>query len=499
MKKYPQIFLFFFIILLAGYQNLVSQELSAVIKDNLTQEPIPFVSVYSSKGTGVMANEEGFFRLHLEARTKTIDTIYFSCIGYETLAREAPQFRDSVVLLKPKSIALNSVILTNKDLTVKEIIKAIKKDIPNKYELGLTNKKLFFRSSGSQKFKTLKVKVKKSSIKEFNQIFWDSTLQKMPRKYDWYVEVLGNLYGDHTEKSQKLELQKALELKDKETSALFENIGSAFDAILKQNIKPDSYFKLRTGIISTDIDSGNLDFSEKDMLTAEEKKVKEKKTFLKWRKETLTDLSVSIFEKESLNLSVIKKSAKYDFKRIKFTYIGNTPVYILSFTPNGNGDYSGKIYVDANEMALIRIEYKNIQDIRDINLLGMSFKHFTKEVVLQFKKMNSGKYTLQFFELSDGYESGVDRTFTIVEKNKVVKGRNKQNELKMDLNVRTVQTQKHHGVIFETETISQDEFDGFKENPSILPVNLKQYDPTFWEGYAIIEPNQAIKDFKVDK
>ena len=81
----------------------------------------------------------------------------------------------------------------------------------------------------------------------------------------------------------------------------------------------------------------------------------------------------------------------------------------------------------------------------------------------------------------------------------MVKGRNKQNELKMDLNVRTVQTQKHHGVIFETETISQDEFDGFKENPSILPVNLKQYDPTFWEGYAIIEPNKAIKDFKVDK
>jgi len=113
--------------------------------------------------------------------------------------------------------------------------------------------------------------------------------------------------------------------------------------------------------------------------------------------------------------------------------------------------------------------------------------------------MNSGKYTLQFFELSDGYESGVDRAFTIVEKNKVVKGRNKQNELKMDLNVQTIQTQKYQGVIFETETISQEEFDGFKENPSILPVNLTQYDPTFWQGHTIIEPNQAIKNFKVDK
>jgi hypothetical protein len=150
-------------------------------------------------------------------------------------------------------------------------------------------------------------------------------------------------------------------------------------------------------------------------------------------------------------------------------------------------------------MALIRIEYKNIQDIRDISLLGMSFKHYLKEVVLQFKKMNSGKYTLQFFELSDGYETGVDRAFTIVEKNKVVKGRNKQNELKMDLNIQTIHTQKYQGVIFETKIISQEEFDGFKENPSILPVNLTQYDPTFWQGHTIIEPNQAIKNFKVDK
>jgi hypothetical protein len=93
----------------------------------------------------------------------------------------------------------------------------------------------------------------------------------------------------------------------------------------------------------------------------------------------------------------------------------------------------------------------------------------------------------------------VDRAFTIVEKNKIVKGRNKQNELKMDLNLQTIQTQKYQGIIFETESISQEVFDTFKENPSVLPDNLIQYDPNFWEGYTIIEPNQTIKDFKVEK
>ena len=65
MRKNFQVFTFFIIIFLAGNQNLASQEISAVIKDSLTQEPIPFASIYSSKGTGIIANEEGLFRLHL--------------------------------------------------------------------------------------------------------------------------------------------------------------------------------------------------------------------------------------------------------------------------------------------------------------------------------------------------------------------------------------------------------------------------------------------------
>jgi hypothetical protein len=113
--------------------------------------------------------------------------------------------------------------------------------------------------------------------------------------------------------------------------------------------------------------------------------------------------------------------------------------------------------------------------------------------------MSTGKYALQYFELTDQFETGVNRSFTIVEKNKIVKGRNKQNELKMELNLHTNQYQKYQAVIFETKSISQENFVTFEEKPDVLPVNLIQYDPTFWEGYTIIEPNEAIKAFKVEK
>jgi len=497
VQKSANLFLNFFI-LLAGITVLRSQEISATIKDSLTKEVIPFANIYLSSGKGILSNEEGVFRIQLNDQISSKDSLSISCMGYKTVVYPVSKFKDSIIFLPSKTIALGSIILSNKNLSAEDIIKEVKKNIAEKYELDLTHKKIFFRESGSQEFKKLRVKVKKSSIKEFNQAFWDSTLLKIPRKNEWHTEVSGSLYGDFSKDNQKLEIDRALELEDKKTTAIFNNIETAFDTILKQNIKKDSYFKLRMGLISTKLEDVELNSSEKDTLTPDEKLVKEKESFSRRRKRIITNIISVLFEKEMLSISVLKKSNRYDFERVDFTYLNNIPVYILKFKPSGNVDYAGKLYIDADKMTLLRAEYKNIKDIRDISLLGFSFKHYFKEIAIQFKKTASGKYALQYLEAIDQFETGVNRAFSILEKNKVVKGRNKQNELKMELNFRTNQFQKYQMVVFESERITQEIFDAFKEKPSILPVNLIQYDPTFWEGYTIIEPNQVIKKFKVD-
>ena len=65
MNKHPLLFLLLFLSLLIG-QGLQSQEINAVVKDSLTQEVIPYASVYLSSGKGVIGNEEGRFRLQLK-------------------------------------------------------------------------------------------------------------------------------------------------------------------------------------------------------------------------------------------------------------------------------------------------------------------------------------------------------------------------------------------------------------------------------------------------
>ena len=495
MRKIPNLVFTIFMVLV-GSSTLKSQEISAIVKDSITKQIIPFSSIYLSSGEGVITNNEGKFRIQRDSISEISDSIFISCMGYKTLGYPLASFKDSIVLLPSKSIALGSIILSNKKLEADEIIKAIKKDIPNKYELGITKKKLFFRQSGIQEFKTLQVKVKKSSIKELSQSFWDSTLKKVPRKGDWHIEVLGDLYGDYSRENQKLELHKALELEDKKVTAIFENIEKVFDTILKQNVKPNSYFKLRAGIISTRLDEGDLQPSELDTLSVEEKSVKQKEYFLNGRKNRLARFFDSMIEKENLDIDVLEKSSKYNFKQTDFTYFGNIPVYVLKFIPKGNTGYSGSLYVDADQMALMRMEYKNVNTVKDFSLFGLFYNQYRKEVIIQFKKMKSGKYAMQYFEYINQFEAGAERSFTIVEKNKTVKGRNKQNELKIALNIKTDQLEKFQAVIFETETISQEAFDDFEEKPTVTPVNLIKYDPAFWKGFNIIEPNQAIKDFK---
>ena len=388
MQKTSNLFLNLFI-LLAGIPFMRSQEISAVIKDSLTKEAIPFATIYLSSGKGIITNIEGRFKMQYDASKQLDDSLFVSCMGYKTIGYPVKSFKDSIVFLPSKTIALGSIILSNKNLSAEDIIKEVKKNIAEKYELGLTHKKIFFRESGSQEFKKLRVKVKKSSIKEFNQAFWDSTLLKIPRKNEWHTEVSGNLYGDFSKENQKFEIDRALELEDKKTTAIFENIEKVFDTILKQNVKRDSYFKLRTGIISTKLDGLEINDTEKDTLTPEQKLAKEKESFSKWRKRILTNIITPLFDEETLALTVLEKSNRYDFEKVDFTYLNDIPVFVLEFKPSGNADYVGKIYVDADEMALLRIEYKNIQDIRDFSLLlGLSFTStILKKLAIQFKKI----------------------------------------------------------------------------------------------------------------
>ena len=53
-------------------------------------------------------------------------------------------------------------------------------------------------------------------------------------------------------------------------------------------------------------------------------------------------------------------------------------------------------------------------------------------------------------------------------------------------------------VVFENTLIDQNQFDAYKEDKSIKATYMPAYNPEFWKGYTIMEPNQAIREFSIE-
>src|SRR5210317_583537 len=104
---------FFVSCLLLCSGHSYTQELIALVLDSLNQNPIPFASIYLKSGSGAVSNEEGRFRLQFPHDVRSEDSLFISCMGYETVKHSISQLQDSIFYLPPKAIALNSVILSN--------------------------------------------------------------------------------------------------------------------------------------------------------------------------------------------------------------------------------------------------------------------------------------------------------------------------------------------------------------------------------------------------
>lgn len=505
MRKTIQLALLIIILLTGNF--LKSQELNASIKDANSKEPIPYVSVVLSNKKGVITNGEGKFSLST-ANTTAIDSIFISCIGYNTIAQPVSAFTDSIIYMKPKTIELREVLVSNKNYTGEEIIDMVKDSLDKNYNKDFTRKKMFFRESYYQGFDKTNYTFMKSTIKELNKPFIDSILNAVPKRDNSYSEILCDLYGNYNRENMKIDGIKACKLYDEKSELDINNLEEKFNEIIKDNVRPDSYFKIKSGIFSTKVDAEEMGVADVKKDSTELQKELEKRKeeerirnvgFATHRKHTIGRQFENLFYMDDAKLNVITKSGRYNFTITDYTYWGNAPVYILNFEPKRGEDYKGTMYVNADDFAVIRIDYENVKNLKSIKLFGISYQEHLANGKMIFAKNENNTYDLQYLERETGSKSGINRPLKIIEKNKVVKGRNKQNELYVKLDMAFTNVIKYEIVVFDAEQITKADFTNFEEKKGVKPELLRKYDPEFWKGYNIIEPNQAIKEFTAEE
>ena len=285
------------LLLVLGFFYSQAQVITSVVKDSTTQQPIPYVTVQLSNRKGVITNEEGRFSLLLDSNTKETDSLFISCMGYEALGKPLNEFKENVILLSAKPIELNPVIVSNKQYSAEELIEQVKINIDRNYGNSITKKRVFFRDSYHQNLTKRDYTFKESTIEALNKKFLDSVLNSIPKKSSRYTEILGDFYGNFEKDNQKLSLIKASDLYDKQSELDLTSLEEKFNDILKKNIKPDSYFKIKSGLFGTKVDADEFLTFKTDSTDAEalkkelaEKKKKEedrKKNFASFKKESL--------------------------------------------------------------------------------------------------------------------------------------------------------------------------------------------------------------------
>ncbi|GAA4110399.1 hypothetical protein GCM10022393_07430 [Aquimarina addita] len=494
IQKHTVISILFFI----SYWSLFAQTIESKIVDKKTNQPIPYATIQLSESDGIITNEEGRFSVTIQEKNTPIDSIFISSMGYERVGIAVQNTIDTIIYINPKAVALKSVFVTNKNLSVDEIIDNVEDGIRKNYDFDLTNKKLFFRESYTNFINKLDIEFKKSTIVELDKKLIDSIVRIIPKKSEFYTEVLGNFYGNL--EKQKLNISKGARLYDKDNEGSVEALYKKIETILKENIKPDSYLKIKSGIFSQKVQVDSILKANQDAADIKNELGESKENFFYTsRKTNLTNLFADLFFQEDTKLNIIRKSGRYTFEKVDFTTIDDSGVYIINFSPNRWADFKGTLYVNTEDFSVMRIDYQNVKPLKKYNLLGISYEETLYSGKTFFSKGINGKYSPRFIEKITGNKFGVDRPLKVIEKNKNIKGKRKQNELSLELDIFNTNRNKYEVIVFDTQSISEKGYTSAKENKNIEAAYLSRYDPNFWKGYTIIEPNAAIKEFTIEE
>lgn len=487
---------FFFFIVFLGIQPIISQDLTATIVDAQTDAPIPFATIVTGKHSGLITNESGVFTI-TQAQLKRIkDSIFISSMGYENVALWKPS-GDLTIRLAPKTFELAEIFINANPLSAQEVIEKVKENLNTNYNIAPSKRKIFFRQSDLNLMDKVDFGFKKSTIKELNKELIDEIAASISRESWSYKEAVGDFYGDY--RTQKLYVDKAARLYDKTKDVSFEGLTENLERIFKENVKPDSYIKIRSGLIGTKLELDSITNENKEEAAVVQREVEKPKSssFQSSMKNRLSELYEQLFFKEGTALDILDKSNRYRFTHTDYTFIDDAAVYIITFEPKRRKDFKGVLYVNTEDFAVMRLEFQNVRPLKKFGLFGIRYRHSVFKGKMLFAKEASGGYGPRYIELEDGKTVGVDRPLNVIEKNKHVKGRRKQNELALHLDIGITNRTKYELVVFSSETITQGDFENTVENPKVEASYLTKYDPDFWKDHTIMEPNAAIQAFEV--
>ncbi|CAL67939.1 carboxypeptidase-like regulatory domain-containing protein [Christiangramia forsetii] len=480
--------------------KLSAQEISGTVKEYNSNKTIAFATVKYLENRGVITNEEGYFKI---PNIEGVSQISISSIGYETRMLNIEEM-DSVIYLKPNTIELSSVFISNSKMEPEAIVEKALASVQANYDFGLRKKRFFMRKSYIDKVNELKLDVEESTVEGIDQKFMDNIIEQIPNYIDSYREYFGDFYGDY--ETQKVQLLKVANLENPINEGSADEIVERFEKILQENVKEGTFLKVKSGIIGFKMDSEELNEEIEDsrssrepgMKTAaelEEEDLKKRRSTLSRAQVFITDLMKDMFWLEDIRLDVFEKTRKYDFTVEGYIAIQNSIAYVVAFEPKRGADFKGKIYVDTEDFGIHRLEYENVKILKSFSLFGISTQDNVFRGKMIFNKNDNNKYAPKFIEQQFGNRVEVDRPLSLLVKKDGFLFKKKLQEVDLELKIDNSSLNKLEFFIYDDESLQKSNFEEISVSENFEYKTFKKYDPEFWSDYNILEPNTAIKQF----
>lgn len=491
--------MFLWVVLTLSSTPVFSQLIKGQIIDAKTSEPVAFATIQFDADKGVVSNMEGNFTLSSEQLTEE-STLTVSFMGYQTqhLTVKKLKYQSNLVFLTEAVNQLNTVYLTNKFPSIDSIMARVNQNLKKNYQIANVKHTIFSRETAYFKANDLVVDIEKSSNFNKNQLessnrqfkeLTDQIVNNPPTQT--FTDALLDIYHVSYGKS-KMEVQKATKLKDRKNSLSLETIQKRVTNIVLQHLDTSKTYKVKTGWFTVE-DSMSLKKSKDD------KKDFDHNSFDGLKSNTTSAMYEHLFNNESM-MDFVLDTRIYDYELTNVTTIEDQLVYIINFEPRRNrAKFRGTMYVANDDYAILKMNYSfgdgKVGDKLNLKfLLGVKYvENINKGTVIYKKNLETNSYYPYYINHESGQYVYAHRPFKFIENNI-----NQKNKVAFDAIIEGTVVQKQEFMSLDFKAVDETTINGIKEAKTVDFIQLKQYDPSIWYEFTIMEPLEELKKFRVE-
>ena len=480
----------------------IAQQITGQILDYKTGEPIAFATIQYDDNNGVVSNMEGFFTLsreHIPANSK----LTISFMGYQTEditlnELEGNQFK---IRLREAVNQLNTVYLQNKMPNVDSIMARAHRHLNKNYVIGNTKQTIFTRKTTYFKGKKIDVDItkssgfKKSQLEDSNKQFAEMANQivNSPPTQS-FTDILFESY--HKDNGiPKIQVKKATKLVDRKNNVSLEAIQSRVANIVLQHLDTSKTYKLKSGWFKIE-DSLSLKSAKKTKKEVEDAG----KNVAGLKINTQETLNSLMFKKDS-ELNFVTDIDAYEYELHGTTSIDDQLVYIVNFQPRrSRAKFKGQLFINDEDHAILKINYsyaegKHGEKLNLRLLFGVKYVESVNDGTIIYRKNNaSNAYYPYYVNQKSAKYLYAHRPLKFTENDD-----DSSNKIAFDLLVEGHMVEKNELMSLGNETLDAQSYANVIESTKIDYIRLKQYDPTLWKDYNILEPLEELKKFKVEE